>query len=836
VHNKRFATTTWTLSPALSLILVLLLTACGDADRQDSTTPPGGDDVALDAHDDAIDPTTDVDPDDVSTEGDADVPPVPDADDIDPDTTDGDVDPDATDVETDAPDVEEPPLVDPFDVDGEAAYDLVDPFIGTGGFGFAYAGLTPAAQLPLGMVKVGPDTTQGGVHIPLNHFSGYYADDLDVRGFSHLHFVGTGVADYGNLRVLPVATLPDEPWRAFEPMEPGSQQAAPGWYRVRLSEAQVDVTLVATLRGALHSYTLTQPGSAILIDPASSVTDSGMETATIRATEQGFEGSLTYRGSFVGRTRPFTLWFTATVEPPPQRVGAWGEEGWLEDADEATGAQAGLALFYDDVPEAPVVLRVAVSYVDADGATRNWDAELADQTEASLLDAARDAWVARLDQVHIRAREPVAARMFYTALYNAYRMPSVLMDVDGRYRGLDGESHEVDGFTYYSDLSLWDTFRTLHPWYELTEVSIERDVLRSLLMMAEQYGRMPRWPAALSETGSMIGASANMLFSGAQAKGIDGIDYDEAFDALWRSDYGDLDPASGELPTSGRGDIRRYAELGYLPSDEIAEAPSKTLEYAYADRALAWMAERLGHDDHAAYLDERALSFERIFDPERRFFWSRLADGTFADGIRETAVFMGGGAYTEGSAWHWRFYALQDADRLFDLFGGPEAAVEEMVVFFERSGLGSGTGPVRDVLPNSYYWHGNEPTIHVAPLFALAGRVDLARNYVRAIQLRMYGDGPDGLPGNDDGGTMSSWYLFTSIGLYPIAGTDAYILLEPRFERIEIRGDGPHLTIVAPQAPASFGSYEVMVDGVIFEEATLTHDQLDGATLTFTPN
>ncbi len=714
-------------------------------------------------------------------------------------------------------------------VTADEAFALVDPFIGSGGQGFAYAALTPAAQVPLGMVRLGPDSTSGGSHPSLNHFSGYHYDDPHLRGFSHTHFVGTGAADYGNLRVVPTAALPELPLdRRFMQYDKESEQAEPGWYSVRLQEPDIQVELTVGTWSGLHRYTFSGPdGAHILFDIGASVTDAGIEAVSATVDGGLAEGYVVYRGGFVGRSQPFTLYFSAQLDTEPDSASVWGSEGYL-DATGITSGEGGIVWGWDESPGDPVELRVGLSYVDLDQARAHRAEELDGRSFDEVRQAAAARWTELFGHVRIAGGTERHQTMFYTALYNAYRMPTQFSGIDGRYRGLDGQVHTADGWTYYTDLSMWDTFRTLHPWYELTNVDVERDVLRSLIAMCEQGGRMPRWPAALSYTGSMIGSSADFLFAGAALKGIDGVDYDHAFDLLMASNYGRVqDPP---LDT-GRDGIEQYVALGWLPSDQVDESVSKTGEYAWADHALAELAAHLGRADDEAFLRDRAASWSRVLDPDTGFLTPRLADGTF-ERINPLATSMRSGPFTEGNAWHWRFYAPHAAEELAAAIGGADALVEALDTFFDSSALGR-DGDVRAIFPDPYYWHGNEPTIHSAYLYHAAGRYDRVVDRVRAIRDRIYGDGPDGLPGNDDGGTMSTWWLFSSIGIYPLAGTDRYWLGVPAFDRVEVNMEGGVLAIEATGAgPAGAAVTGVTLGGEPVA-AEVEHAELIGVSLQF---
>lgn len=310
----------------------------------------------------------------------------------------------------------------------------------------------------------------------------------------------------------------------------------------------------------------------------------------------------------------------------------------------------------------------------------------------------------------------------------------------------------------------------------------------------------------------MIGSSADLLFAGSAVKGIEGIDYAAAFDAL--------------LDHDGRAHIAAYRALGYIPHEDTSGSVSRTLEYAYGDWALANLADHLGRPE-AAELRARAGSYANLFDPEQRLFAPRRMDGSF-EPVRSTLVYMTDGPYTEGSAWHWRFSALHDPMGLVALYGGMGGFVPVFEEYFRRSGLGDADLDSR--IPDAFYWHGNEPTLHGPWLWSAIGRPDAAADWLRAVQTQVYHDDPAGMPGNDDGGTLSSWFLFSALGVYPLAGSDTYLLGSPLFPIAEIDTAGGTLTVRAPGASVERRYVRaVTLDGAPHQGPWLRHADLLGA-------
>lgn len=848
--GKRFSSMAELLQAGVPLATLALLVACGDNDAQtpavDAGNDPGGDVVEQDTHDDTTVPTDSSELDTADVQPDLGT----DADDVAPD---GDAD------VADAPDVPGPDpglgaWVETW-IDESAAFANVDQFVGTGGFGFAYAALTPAAQRPIGFVRLGPDTTDNGFHDSLKHFSGYYYADPDVRGFSHTHFVGTGAVDYGNLRVLAVRGRPETPWSHWTEMDKASEVARPGYYAVTLPEENVQVELAAAGFSGIHRYTFGESGGAgvVTFDAAATVNDTNVQNSALMYADGEISGWIDFRGGFVGRSRGFRYHVVLQIDPIPDRVEVWGPAGYFDPDAEGSGepdgsgtaegsetpeptglvtggSRAGFVMHYDD--PGVVDVRFALSMADLDGARNNLAQEIGDRTLEAVEADARAAWAPIVSQVRIRGGWERDLRVFYTAMYNGWRMPSRWRELDGRYLGFDGEVHPDPGYGYLTDLSLWDTFRTLHPWYELVAPQVAIDTVRSLVDMGQRTGKVPRWPAGAGETGSMLGSAGVTVIAGAYLKELGGFDAQEAFDAAYNGDYG---PVLEGREGRGREDIAVYDAYGYIPTDLVNESVSLTLEYAWADDSLLRMARGLGEDAEViAHLERMAASWTRTLNPETGFFAPRRADGVFEGQRREQTIYMGGGPFTEGNAWHWRFYPLWDVPAFAAALGGEEALRAEMEEFLTRSGLGR-SGPVRDVLPNPWYWHGNEPAIHTVPMMALAGDPARAAWWAREIQRRMYGDGPDGLAGNDDGGTLSAWLLFNALGLYPIAGTDQYIWMYPLFEEIEVDLPGGTLRIEAPEARGGVPSaFTITLNGTLVTAPTVSHAALvNGATIRF---
>ena len=635
----------------------------------------------------------------------------------------------------------------------------------------------------------------------------------------------------------------------FATQDRAQELAEPGYYATRLLEPAVKAELTASLRGAAHRYTFEAPAEGagdsqgavhVAIDAASSVRDDdGAQAIALRWDEEAglLLGSVRYQGAYVGRQRPFTLHFAAAIAPRPDEVKLWGEEEipqqGLIELPEGTERRGGALLSWDAAPSDPVELRFGLSMVDASGALAHLEQEVSLEHDfGSIRERARAAWLERLGTIRVAGGTLKERILFYTALYNAFRMPTRFDDHDGRYPGLDGLIHQAD-HAYYTDLSLWDSFRTTHPLYDAIAPDVQRDVLKSLLAMARDGGTVPRWPAATSYTGGMIGTSADLLFGGSASKNLSGIDWASALSTL-------LLTADGKAPEGaafqGREGIQSYIERGYVASDQHSGSASMTLEYAYNDWGVAAVARAAGEQEVAERMTQRSRSYKAIFDAERGFFRARQTDGSWRDGFKPEAVEgRHGDHFVEGSAWHYRFYAMQDLEGLVELHGGPGEFGERLEALFENSTFGVGVLKVKHILPEPYYWHGNQPSLHNVSLFALSDRPERQAYWLERIREEYYDVTPAGLAGNDDGGTLSSWYVWHALGLYPIAGSAQYLLGSPVFTRAEVRSSGGEQWSMRANGSAPWRREigEVSLGDAPLTAPRVAHEALQGETLDF---
>ncbi len=723
------------------------------------------------------------------------------------------------------------PTVDPGAESGPIEpYDplqYVDPFIGTGGDAAQVTGMSPGASMPFGMTLVGPDSRHSSYGaLGLMHFGGYHYDDDQIDGFSHTHSHGMGVNDYGAVLAMPRASWSDD-WTEDKgrsaPFEHATEWASAGIYGVELLDDGTVVDIAATRRGAHHRYQFAANSEPVVVfDLGHTLGDISIPEAnlSIDPATGAIEGYQLLDGSYSGRFGGLMTHFVATFDPAPVTVGTWSDPAMPTPGEtSASGTNCGGWVGFAAGTET-VNMRVALSYVDHDGAWANHDAELPDFDFESRVSEVEEAWRASLQTVRVRGGTEAERRTFHTAGYHARLMPSLFVDVDGRYRGVDGEIHSAD-FDYYTDFSLWDTFRTQHPWLVLVEPETQTNMLQSLIRMAEDGGSIPRWPLGHGYTGGMVGTPADQLFAGSYLKGLtEGWDVDYAFAAS-------VDHAYNPQANAGRGAVEEYVDIGFVSLESAGGSTSMTLEYAWSDHALADWAAALGSPEEAG-LRDLSRNWANSWDPAISFMHARHADGTFAELESDLAW---DDSFVEGNAWHYLWYVPFDVDGMIDTQhdGDREAFLERLGDYWDRV-----YAEEDDFMPDDWYWHGNEPVMHYAALGSLAGEHSLSAESSRWILANRYDDTSEGLDGNDDGGTLSAWYLFQAIGLYPVAGTATYALGSPIFERVEIDGADGITVIEAPGTSADRMQVRgVAVDGEEHSGWTILHSEFYGRHLVF---
>jgi len=678
----------------------------------------------------------------------------------------------------------------------------VDPFIGTGGHGHTY----PGAALPFGMVQLSPDTRLSG----WDGCSGYHYSDSVIYGFSHTHLSGTGVSDYGDILLMPTTGPVQLEGGNSAHTDSGycssfshqQETASPGYYGVQLTDYQIDVKLTVTPRCGVHQYTFPSGKEAnVIIDLTHR--DKLLDSRLKQVDAYQLEG---FRRSTAWATDQ-RLYFVIRFSQPIKEFG-------LEKQSK------GYARFGTHLG-GPLLVRVGISAVDADGASKNLDAETNGRRFQQIRGQADKTWETSLSKIRVVSDNQKQKRIFYSALYHVLLNPNLYTDVDGRYLGRDLKIHQADGFTNYTVFSLWDTFRTAHPLFTIIEPERTNHFIRTFLAQYEQGGLLPVWELSANETFCMIGYHAVPVIADAFIKGLRGYDVEKAYEAMKHSAQQD------------HFGLSAYRRFGYIPAEEESESVSKTVEYAYDDWCIAQTARVLGRQDDYIYYIQRAQNYKNLFDPSGGFLRARM-QGTWFTPFDPAEVNFN---YTEANAWQYRFYAPQDISGLITLLGGKQKFAAQLDALFSVPSSTTGRKQADITGLIGQYAHGNEPSHHMAYLYAYADQHWKTQQMVRQILNTLYSDQPDGLCGNEDCGQMSAWYVMSALGFYPVTpGSDRYVIGTPLFKKAVVDvGSGKSFTISAPELSArSFYIQGAALNGNTHAETWIRHeDIMKGGTLRF---
>jgi putative alpha-1,2-mannosidase len=611
--------------------------------------------------------------------------------------------------------------------------DDVDPMIGTAPPGFVF----PGAVVPFGMVQNSPDTMGEFA------YSGYLATDPTIRGFSLVHLSGPGVRKAGDLPFMPTVgpIVSRDPYVYASPFSHAREHAEAGYYSVVLDAYQTKVELTASEHAAMQRYTFPPtPSANVIVDVKRSV-------------EGVHDGAFTKTGpnEITGWTRGrYPVHFVARFSAP-------------------ITAHDDFSVSFDTTRNLTITMRAGISFVDADGARRNLDAE-APQSRSfeDMRAAARSRWAEQLSRVQVEGGTVADRRSFFTALYHAFLHPNVFTDVDGRYLGADGQPHVAEGRTQYANFSSWDTYKSQNQLLALLEPGRYRDMLRSLLATYRESGKLPRWGEQNIDAAHMSGDPAIPMITDGACRGL--LSGEER-DALYL--------AAEDLVR------RRPAELGalgYLPM-----RPGTTLEYGGADFALALLARRAGGKAEGQRALERSLNYRNTFDPETRWIRPRNADGSWHEPFSPTEET----GFQEGNAWQYSWLAPHDARGLYDRMGGDAAVIERLDHLFRLPPEAQNRVTFFGIAYRfDQHAPGNEHDLQVPWMYPFAGAPWGTQRELAEIRT-LYRPTVDGLPGNDDLGGLSAFHVFSALGFGPVTpGAPFHVVGSPVFERATLRPAG----------------------------------------------
>ena len=691
---------------------------------------------------------------------------------------------------------------------------FVNPFLGTGGHGHVY----PGATVPFGMVQLSPDNGNEG----WDWCSGYHYSSNTIAGFSHTHLSGTGIGDWCDISVLPLFdTTSIRKSKILLPYSHSNESARPGYYQVLLNN-KINCEFTATSRNGFHKYTFPNENGWLRFDMGFSInwdkSTEGMLQIVDDYTILGYRYST---GWAKGQKVYFAAKFSSKI------TNYFFIDDSIQNKKQGIGKNIKLALQFNTVN--PLLVRVGLSSVSVDKALNSLfetDKKSFDQ----IAKTADDLWEAELKKIVIKTKNKNQTQQFYTALYRTCLAPVIHSDSDGAYQTHDNKQlHFSKGKNKYTVFSQWDVFRALNPLFTLTQTQRLPDIINSMLQLYEDNGLLPIWDLSTWETNTMTGYHSIPIIADAILKNIKGFDYNIAYEAMKKSAF-----------QNQRG-IPEYIQYGYLPQDKYGWSVTITLEYAFDDWCIAQVAKKLNKQNDYVLFMNRAKSYEKLFDKKTGFMRAKNSNGNFIEPFDPIFSEHGfEGQYVEGTAWQHSFFVPHDVEGLAKLYGNKEMLVAKLDQLFATSSELHGENVSADVTGLiGQYAHGNEPSHHIIYMYSVLGHPEKAAKWIKVVADSMYQSGPDGLSGNDDCGQMSAWYIWSSLGMYPMnPASGEYVMGYPLIENAILQlPNKKQLTIeVKKRKGKLMGIQSVEFNGRKLTKLCITHEQLlqGGKLLIFT--
>ncbi len=688
----------------------------------------------------------------------------------------------------------------------------VNPFIGTGGHGHTY----PGATLPFGMVQLSPDTRLSG----WDGCSGYHYSDTIIYGFSHTHLNGTGCSDYGDILLMPTSgTVDIKDYAYASSFSHKNEKASPDYYGVTLKKSNIKVELSATERIGFHKYTYasTSENNIILdlqhrdivldayVEFVSNTHIRGMRKSKAWANNQVLYFDIQF-------SKPFTNYGLCVLDSLGNIIQT--------DKNKASGTRVKAYFTFDGAKE--VLVKVGLSATSVEGALNNLNSELKGWDFDAVRNDAKNKWNKELGKIEVSGGNKDDIVNFYTALYHCMINPNIYSDVDRKYLGRDMKVHTTQGFDYYTVFSLWDTFRAEHPLLSIIDRKRTADFVNTFLQQYQQGGLLPVWELSSNETNCMIGYHSVPVIFDAYVKGIRNFDGTLALKAM---------KASAENNDFGLNFLRKY---GYVPGDKEHESVSKTLEYAYDDWCIAWMAKM-----NAQYLDyvtyvTRAQFYKDIFDPQTGFMRPKM-NAVWQTPFDPAEVTFN---YTEANAWQYSFFVPHDISGLIRLYGGKDMLAKKLDELFNTSKSLTGREQADITGLIGQYAHGNEPSHHMAYLFNYVNQAYKTQELAHKIMTTLYSNRTDGLCGNEDCGQMSAWYVLSAMGIYQVCpGNPQFAIGSPLFDEAKIHLENGNTFVIKTKLRTSKNFYiqDARLNDSSYTKCFLNYSTLmKGGTIEFT--
>lgn len=706
----------------------------------------------------------------------------------------------------------------------------------------------PGATVPFGMVQLSPDTdtlmvSVDGKYNPnmYRYCAGYQYDDKTIVGFSHTHFSGTGHSDLGDILIMPTQGplqltpgTADNPQGGFRSVFSHSkEEAKANYYKVHLDDHNIGAELTTSTRVGMHRYRFSESGDAhVILDLVSGIYNyNGKNIWTFVRVEN--DTLITGYRQTQGWARTRTVYFAISFSKPIKNYGFrsvgekeaysgfWRKFNQNQNFPEMAARQLRAYFDFDVKSDEKVLVKVALSPVSTSGALENMRTEIPHWDFDRVKKEGQEAWNKELSKIKVATLNADDMVNFYTAMYHAFLTPTVYMDVNGQYKGLDQNVHTAVGFTNYTTFSLWDTYRALHPLLNLIQPKRNNDMVKSMLAHYKQSAQrmLPVWSHYANENWCMIGYHSVSVIADAYAKNTTDVPIGEALEACVTT--------ARKKMFDGLGS---YIEKGYVPEDKSGSSVSKTLEFAYDDWCIAQMAKQANQPQIAEEFNKRSTNYLNVYDSKIGFMRARLSDGSFLKEFDVLNTHQAG--FIEGNAWNYSLYVPHHPQKMIELMGGKKAFARHLDSLFTMQLPDHYFEKTEDISRDGIignYVHGNEPSHHLAYLYNWTDRPKTTQERVRHILDVMYKPTPNGLGGNDDCGQMSAWYIFSALGFYPVApGSAEYALGSPLVKNAKISLDnGKIFEIVAVnQAKENVFVEKVELNGKPLTQPFINHNEL----------
>ncbi len=727
----------------------------------------------------------------------------------------------------------------------------VDPMIGTAKMGHTY----PGATVPFGSVQLSPETDtiayslngkyNGDVY---KYCAGYQYEDKTIVGFSHTHFSGTGHSDLGDFLIMPTTgKLQLNPGVASKPLSGyrsafshSTEKAEPAYYSVMLEDHKIKAELTATTRVGMHQYTFPKSDEAhIILDLTSGIYNYDKKNVWTFVRVENDTLITGYRQTN-GWARTRTVYFAMSFSKPIKNYGQapveksvyrgfWGRFDQTKNFPEMAGQNLKLFFDFNTNEGEKIKIKMALSPVSSAGALENMKKEVPGWDFEKVKKQSQEVWNNELNKIQVETIQKEDLVNFYTSMYHAFLGPTEYMDLDGNYKGLDMNVHKAENFKNYTSYSLWDTYRALHPLFNLVQPARNSDMISSMLAHSDQsvHKMLPIWSHYANENWCMIGYHSVSVIADAIVKGNGNFDPEKALQACVNT---------AKVPYYDG--LEYYMTKGYVPEDKNGASVSKTLEYAYDDWAIAQAAKKLGKTEIYNEFIERSKNYKNVYDAKTGFMRPKLNDGTFKKEFDPLDTH--GQGFIEGNSWNYSLYVPQDPADMIKMMGGNDKFNVRLDSLFSMHLPDKYFENTEDITRDGIignYVHGNEPSHHVVYLYNWTNSPWKAQDKIRMILKKMYRNGADGLGGNDDFGQMSAWYIFSSLGFYPVApGSDEYALGSPLVKKAVFNlENGKNFEVeTVNQSDKNVFVSKVILNGKQLEKPFLKHsDVINGGKITF---